>query len=123
VQALDPVRDRAPVGQQPAEPAMVNIGHADALSLLCDCVHGLLLRADEQNGAAPLGEVSRKRSRFFEPFEGLLEVDDVDAAALTEDEALHLRIPAARLVAEVNSGFQKLSHADDCHGLSPFLLV
>jgi hypothetical protein len=31
----------------------------------------------------------------------LLEVDDVDAAALTEDEALHLRIPAARLVAEV----------------------
>jgi hypothetical protein len=26
-------------------------------------------------------------------------------------------------VAEMNSGFQKLSHADDCHGLSPFLLV
>jgi len=23
----------------------------------------------------------------------------------------------------MNSGFQKLSHADDCHGLSPFLLV
>jgi hypothetical protein len=26
-------------------------------------------------------------------------------------------------VAEVDSGFQKFSHADDCHGLSPFLLV
>jgi hypothetical protein len=23
----------------------------------------------------------------------------------------------------MHSGFQKLSHADDCHGLSPFLLV
>src|SRR5439155_16602060 len=59
----------------------------------------------------------------LEALEGLLEIDDVDAAALAEDEPLHLRVPAARLVAEVHSGFQKLSHADDCHGLSPFLLV
>src|SRR5206468_5271813 len=88
-----------------------------------DCVHGLLLGADEQHGAPALGEVPRERGRLLEPFERLLEVDDVDAAALAEDEALHLRVPAARLVAEMNSGFQKLSHADDCHGLSPFLLV
>jgi hypothetical protein len=72
---------------------------------------------------AALGEIPRERGRLLEPFKRLLEVDDVDAAALAEDEALHLRIPAARLVAEMHSGFQKLSHADDCHGLSPFLLV
>ena len=61
--------------------------------------------------------------RLLEALERLLQIDDVDAAALGEDEALHLRVPAARLVAEMDSGFQKLSHADDCHGLSPFLLV
>jgi hypothetical protein len=33
---------------------------------------------------------------------------------------LHLFGFSARLVAEVDSGFQKFSHADDCHGLSPF---
>src|SRR4051795_4303766 len=99
---------------------MVDVGHRDALRLLRDRVHGLLLRPDEEDRAAALGEVSRERSRFLEQLEGLLQVDDVDAAPLAEDEPLHLRVPAARLVAEVDSGFQKLSHADDCHGLSPF---
>src|SRR5436189_4570275 len=102
---------------------MVDVGHRDALRLLRDRVNGLLLRADEEDRAAALGEVSRERSRLLEQLEGLLQVDDVDAAPLAEDEPLHLRVPAARLVAEVDSGFQKLSHADDCHGLSPFPLV
>src|SRR5436189_1636185 len=102
---------------------MVDVGHRDALRLLRDRVNGLLLRPDEEDRAAALGEVSRERSRLLEQLEGLLQVDDVDAAPLAEDEPLHLRVPAARLVAEVDSGFQKLSHADDCHGLSPFLLV
>jgi hypothetical protein len=48
----------------------------------------------------------------------LLEVDDVDPAALGEDEALHLRVPAPRLVAEVHSSLQQLLHGDDCHGES-----
>jgi hypothetical protein len=45
----------------------------------------------------------------------LLQIDDVDAAPLREDEAAHLGIPSARLVAEVNPGLQKLSHGDDGH--------
>src|SRR6478736_3140710 len=101
----------------------MDIRHADALCLLGDRVHGLLFRADEENRAAALAQIPRERRGLLEPLESLLEVDDVDAAALAEDEALHLRIPATRLVAEVDSGFQKFSHADDCHGLSPFLLV
>jgi len=87
--------------------------------MLGDRVHGLLLRADEEHRAAALGEVPRERGRLLEVLEGLLEVDDVDAAALPEDESLHLRVPATGLMAEVHSGFQKLSHADDCHGLRP----
>ena len=50
--------------------------------------------------------------RLPEQLERLLEVDDVDAAALREDEAAHLGIPAARLVAEVHSGFQQVFHRD-----------
>src|SRR5205823_9333903 len=88
-----------------------------------ECVHGLLRRAVEEDRASAFGEIPCEGGRLLEQLEGLLEIDDVDAAALAEDEPLHLRVPAARLVAEVHSGFQKLSHADDCHGLSPFLLV
>ena len=36
----------------------------------------------------------------------LLQVDDVDAVALGEDVALHLRVPAAGLVPEVHAGIQ-----------------
>ena len=96
---------------------MVHVRHADALRLLLDRVLRLLLRADEEDRAAALGDVTRNFVCFLEQRERLLEVDDVDAAALGEDEPLHLRIPAARLVAEMDSGLQELSHGDNCHGI------
>src|SRR6185295_7514760 len=46
----------------------------------------------------------------------LLQVDDVDAVALGEDVALHLRVPAAGLVPEVHTGVQQMLHGDDGHG-------
>ena len=46
----------------------------------------------------------------------LLQVDDVDAVALGEDEALHLRVPAAGLVPEVDAALEQLPHGDDGHG-------
>ena len=113
VQPLDALGDRAPVRQQAAEPAVVDVGHADALRLLGDGVLRLLLRADEEHAAAALGDVAREVVGLLEQLERLLEVDDVDAAALGEDEALHLRIPAAGLVAEVDSGLQQVLHGDD----------
>ena len=51
---------------------------------------------------------------------GLEQVDDVDAAALAVDEAAHLRVPAARLVAEVHAGLQQLSDSYLSHGGAPF---
>jgi len=48
-----------------------------------------------------------------DPLQGLLQVDDVDAVALPEDEAAHLGVPAAGLVAEVDAGLQQLLHRDD----------
>src|SRR5262249_50609031 len=95
---------------------MVDVRHPDALRLFGDGVLRLLLRADEEDVSAPLGDVAREVVGLLEKLERLLEVDDVDAAALGEDEPLHLRIPAARLVAEVDSSLQQILHGDDRHG-------
>src|SRR6266545_4085718 len=117
VQAVDAIGDRAPVRQQAAEPAMVHVRHSDALRLLFDCVLRLLLGADEEDRAVPFGEVAHERVRLLEQSQRLLKIDDVDAAAFGEDESLHLRVPAAGLVAEMDSGLQELAHGDDCHGI------
>src|SRR5207244_7503390 len=96
----------------------------DPLRLFLDGGLALLLRADEQHRAAALGEVPCEGIRLFQQLQGLLEVDDVDAAPLGEDEAAHLGIPASRLVAEMNAGLHKLAHRYDGHrDQFPFLVV
>ena len=93
--------------------------HADARRLGAHGVLRLLLRADEQDRAAALGDVAREVVRVLDELLRLLQVDDVDAAALGEDETLHLRVPATCLVAEVNSSLQQLLHGDDCQRDQP----
>ena len=112
VQALDAQGDRLEVGEQAAEPAVVDVRLAGRLGDLLDAVAGLLLRADEQHGAAAAGEAVGEALRLAEQRLGAQQVDDVDAAALAVDEAAHLRVPAARLVAEVHAGLQQLPDPD-----------
>src|SRR3954466_14190334 len=92
-------------------PGLVGVPHCFLFGGVLDRVAGLLLRADEHDRAAPRGDVGRELLRLLEQTVGLLQVDDVDAGALAEDEATHLRVPAARLVAEVNAGLQQLLDA------------
>ena len=54
----------------------------------------------------------RKSSAIVEARQRLVEVDDVHAVALAEQEALHARVPAARLVAEVTAGLDELADAE-----------
>ena len=51
---------------------------------------------------------------------GLAEVENVDVVAHAEDVALHLRVPAVRLVAEVDACFEQLAHGKvgQCHGMA-----
>src|SRR5690606_2684557 len=51
--------------------------------------------------------------------ERLLQVDDVDAASLGEDEALHLGVPAAGLVPEVDAPVEQLANCYYGHGRAP----
>ena len=118
VQVRDPVGDRLPVREQAAEPAVRDVRHPDARGLLLDRVLRLLLRADEEDAAAAARDVAGEVVGLLEQLGGLLEIDDVDPAPLGEDEPLHLRVPAAGLVTEVDSCFEELAHRDDRRELS-----
>src|SRR5215203_2038288 len=91
---------------------MVHVRLPGPLGDLLDAVARLLLGADEQHGAAAARETVGEALGLAEQLLGPQEVDDVDAAALAVDETAHLRIPAARLVAEVHTGLQQLPDPD-----------
>jgi hypothetical protein len=85
---------------------VVDVRHVDALGLFLHGALALLLRAHEEDRASALRDVAGKLMCFVQQLERLLQVDDVDAAPLGENEAAHLWIPASCLVAEVNSSLQ-----------------
>ena len=102
---------------RPPSQRWLTYGMPARLGDVLDRVAGLLLGADEQDGAAAVGERRPANSlRLLEQRLRLQQVDDVDAVALAEDEAAHLGVPAARLVAEVDAGLQQLPDADLGHG-------
>ena len=107
--------DGAEVGQHAAQPAVVDVEHVAALRLGGDGFLSLLLGAHEQNALAGHGQVAHEVVGFVGLAHGLLQVDDVDAVALSEDVLSHLGVPAAGLVTEVHARFQELLHGDNCH--------
>src|SRR5690606_13151790 len=78
----------------------------------------LLLRADEQDGSAVGDGLLDELVGTVDVRQRLLEVDDVDAVALGEDETLHLRVPTAGLVPEVDTALEELTHGHDGHDSS-----
>src|SRR5439155_8328876 len=98
-------------------PALVHVEHPAAARLLEHGLLGLLLGADEEHRAPARGQVAHERVRLPELLERLLEVDDVDAVALTEDVLLHLGVPALGLVPEAHSGFEQLLHGQCRHNV------
>ncbi len=66
----------------------------------------LALGADEQHVFAAHNDLANELPRQLELSQRLLEVNDVDAVALGENEAAHLGVPPARLMAEVDTGFE-----------------
>ena len=94
---------------------MVDVRHVRRFGGVLDRVAGLLLGAHEQNGAAAARDLGRELACIVQKLLGLEEIDDVDAVALTEDEAAHLGVPTSRLVAEMNAGLQQLLDTDLSH--------
>src|ERR1700722_1223578 len=73
----------------------------------------LLLGTHVEHRAAVRDGVLDELVRAVDELQRLLQVDDVNAVALGEDEPLHLRIPAPGLMPEVNAALQQLPHSDD----------
>src|SRR6185312_14737091 len=117
----EPLVDGLEVGEHAAQPALVDVGHADPLRLLGDGLLRLPLGADEHDRTAVRDRLLDELVGVVDVPERLLQVDDVDAVALGEDESLHLGVPAAGLVPEVDAAVEQLLHADDCHGRLPVL--
>src|SRR5262249_43791342 len=80
------------------------------------------LGPDEQDGSAPASDALQELVGALDAGERLLEVDDVDAGAFSEDEPPHLRVPPASLVAEVDASLQQFPSRDDRHVLPPLLV-
>src|SRR5215469_2031923 len=104
------------VGEGAAQPALVHAGHAAAARLLADGLAGGTLGADEQDGAAVGDEAFHELGGLVVHRQRLLEVDDVDAAALAEDERRHLRVPETGLMTEMHASFEHLAHGHGGRG-------
>jgi hypothetical protein len=121
LQAGQPLGDGLEVGEHATQPAVVDVRHTDPGRLLGDGLLRLLLGPDEQDGPAVGDGLLDEVVGLVEVGQRLLQVDDVDAVALGHDEALHLGVPPAGLVPEVDAALQELAHGDDGHAVSRFL--
>ena len=83
--------------------------HVELSTSQCRFLYGflrLLLAADKENPAAAACDLLQKFGAALQLLHRLIEIDDVNLIALFEDERLHLRIPALRLVSEMDASFQ-----------------
>jgi hypothetical protein len=120
LQTLDRLRDGLPVGQRAAQPAVVHVELRATLGCFGDRFLRLTLGADEQDAPALGDGVAHDLQRLIQQRNGLRQVENVDAVAVTVDVLAHLGVPARGLVAVVNASFQQLTHGElrKSHALS-----
>ena len=110
---LHPTMNGLEVGEHAAQPPLVDVRHTAAHCVVGHRILRLLLGAHEQHRAALTHQVADVGVRRLDASQRLVEIDDVDAVALTKDESLHLWVPAAGLVSEMDAGLEQLAHADN----------
>src|SRR6266542_1702058 len=96
--------DGLKIGKQSAKPSLIHIILTGAFGLFAHGFLGLAFCADEQDRLAAIfsDHIRYGLQRFAKHLLCLLQIDNVDAVALAENVFLHLRVPTAHLVAEVN---------------------
>src|SRR5690606_34854494 len=114
-QAPDGLRDGFEVREHPAQPAVIDVVLAAALGRLRDGLLRLTLRPDEQHAAAAGDHIAHGLERTVQQENGLLEIDDMDPVADAEEIARHLRVPAPRVMAEMDAGLEQLAHSERWH--------
>ena len=103
---LDQFFDTSPndceVRQQAAEPALVDIAALATVGRVADDILGLFLRPDKEDVVVAVGNIADELEGLFEMFDCFLQVDDINPVALAKNILLHLRVPALRLMAEMD---------------------
>src|ERR1700682_5034748 len=112
LETLDGLLYGLEVGQQSAQPALVDVKLAATSGFLGDSLLGLSLGSHEKNVLALRGHFGHVTHSVLEKFESLLEIHDVDPIAFAKDVFLHLWIPALGLVPEMNACFEQFLHGD-----------
>ncbi len=120
-EAAQAALDDLEVGEHPAHPAVGDVGLPGVVADLLDDVLSLLLGTDEEDLLAAPDDVSQVFAGDVELLLGLLEVDDVDPVSRREDVRAHPGIPAAGLMAEMDSGLEQLTQCYCRHGRSLLL--
>ena len=105
-QAAERELERLQIRHGPAEPAFGDEHLAGGFGGFLDGFLGLLFGADENDFAALADDLVHELDRLFELFDGLAQVDDMDAVARFKNETAHLGIPTFGLVSEMNTCFQ-----------------
>jgi hypothetical protein len=95
--------------------------HAAPGGLGLDRLLRLLLGAHEQDRPAAGGGALHEVEGVVQELDRLLQVDDVDAVAGSEDVLLHLGVPPAGLMAEVDARFEQLLERDLGHSFTSLL--
>src|SRR5690606_20607273 len=104
--------DGLEVGEHATQPAAVHVGHAGARGFFSNDLAGSTLRADEHDVATASRQLAHELHGVLVHRQRLLEVDDVNLVAMAENVGGHLGVPEARLVTEVDTGFQHFTHCD-----------
>src|SRR5207302_888105 len=84
-QFFDALADRVEVREHAAQPSLRDVEHLATLGFFFDDRAGLSLGADEEDGVALGDGLPDEIVGGLEPREGLLQVDNVNAVALSED--------------------------------------
>src|SRR5690606_25853465 len=114
---------RREIREHAAEPALRHMEGVRSLRLALDDRAKLPLRTDEEDPFAARDHVANQALCQLDLTSRLLQVDDVDAVPLREDELPHLRVPTAGLVAEMYAGLQEFldlgcsRHVPSCSAL------
>ena len=106
LQLLEPadlLSDGLEVREHTTKPTLGNVECPTLLRLLLNDRVELPLGTHEQDALAREDDLADGFLRHNEPVERLAQINDVDPVALTEDEFLHLRVPPASLVSEMDS--------------------
>ncbi len=120
LQLVEAPLDGLEVGEHAAQPALVDEELVGALGFLFQDFRGLALGADKQYRFAAGHGIADEGISLFQAFHGLLQIDDVNAVPLAENESLHLRVPAIGLVTEVDTCLEKIANAEFCHAFTSF---